>query len=58
MAGAGANMKDLEKRMEGAIAAVKAEFSGLGLGEPCRTHHGRRVWLEHAGQPGRLGQRA
>lgn len=32
MAGAGANMKDLEKRMEGAIAALKAEFSGLRSG--------------------------
>jgi ribosome recycling factor len=32
MAGAGANLKDLEKRMEGAIAALKAEFSGLRSG--------------------------
>lgn len=32
MANAGANMKDLEKRMEGALAALKSEFSGLRSG--------------------------
>lgn len=32
MATAGANMKDLEKRMEGALAALKGEFSGLRSG--------------------------
>ncbi len=32
MAAAGANMKDLEKRMEGALSALKGEFSGLRSG--------------------------
>ncbi len=32
MATAGANMKDLEKRMEGALSALKGEFSGLRSG--------------------------
>jgi len=32
MSGAGANQKDLEKRMDGALAALKAEFSGLRSG--------------------------
>ncbi len=32
MAAGGANMKDLEKRMEGALAALKGEFSGLRSG--------------------------
>lgn len=32
MGAAGANMKDLEKRMEGALSALKGEFSGLRSG--------------------------
>jgi ribosome recycling factor len=32
MATPGANMKDLEKRMDGALASLKAEFSGLRSG--------------------------
>jgi ribosome recycling factor len=32
MANAGADMKDLEKRMEGALASLKTEFSGLRSG--------------------------
>ena len=32
MAATGANMKDLEKRMEGALSALKGEFSGLRSG--------------------------
>ncbi len=32
MAGPGVNMKDLEKRMDGALASLKAEFSGLRSG--------------------------
>lgn len=32
MAGPGANMRDLEKRMEGALASLKSEFSGLRSG--------------------------
>lgn len=32
MAGTGANFKDLEKRMDGALSALKGEFSGLRSG--------------------------
>lgn len=32
MSSAGANLKDLEKRMEGALSALKGEFSGLRSG--------------------------
>jgi ribosome recycling factor len=32
MAATGANLKDLEKRMEGALSALKGEFSGLRSG--------------------------
>jgi ribosome recycling factor len=32
MAGPGVNMKELEKRMDGALAALKSEFSGLRSG--------------------------
>ncbi len=32
MAGPGVNMKELEKRMEGALASLKSEFSGLRSG--------------------------
>lgn len=32
MANAGVNMKDLEKRMEGALASLRTEFSGLRSG--------------------------
>lgn len=32
MAGPGVNMKDLEKRMDGALSALKSEFSGLRSG--------------------------
>ena len=55
-------LKDLQRRMDGALEALRKEFGGLAhrprLGEPARAGHGRRLRQHDAAEPGRQRQRA
>jgi len=55
------DMNDLKRRMQGAIASLKQELSGLrtgGLPPRCSTMSRSKLWQPHAAQSTRLDQRA